>query len=173
MVSVTRFVRPSNGLRILVCAVAVLAIMRLPMEATGPNSMEESKNPDRITIVLRGAKIEITLRDAETIRQALEAYIQNHAAELDHSLPSDLRPIINHSTGEPWIDADGQMHIGLWVLGKQLGREEMALSMWPARRVETGAGIQFVADLQKKNKHWSIGRITYAIWEPARKPIVK
>jgi hypothetical protein len=70
---------------------------------------------DRTVLRVGDAEVSVTLEDAKAIQAALLAYLKQSDYEGRDGL-------IGWSQGQAWIDAEGKVRIGPWLLGSD-GRE--------------------------------------------------
>jgi hypothetical protein len=98
------------------------------------------------TVVRVGdADVTITLADARAMRDALRTYLQGAEYE-------DRDALLERTQGSAWIDAEGTVRIGVWVLGA----EDDELYLRYREAAGQLAAKAHRATLQKKDGAWTV-----------------
>jgi hypothetical protein len=124
-------------------------------------SYDEPKFSSRMqtTLPLDGGQLIITLEDAQEIKRALEAYLTFSRREIEQTLPRNLIDALPKATGDAWIDEDGSVHIGAWLLESRGGK--LALTYRPSPPTSS-IGYRYEAHLEQVEGQWKVSSITFA-----------
>jgi hypothetical protein len=116
------------------------------------------------TIHFNGKDIALTLADARQMQAGLQNYLNSSKARLQENLPANLVEGLPKQVGEAWIDADGNVRMGVWLLE---AREELVLT-YRVNPTEGQVGYQYVAHLNHGDQKWAVSSITYVKLLPRR-----
>ena len=124
------------------------------------NSDAAPTGPDRTTVTLAGAALTITLDDARAMKAALVRALDESSAEhRDHLVRMTVQAPV-------WIDPDGLVHIGAWLLERR--QDALALTF----RMPSGGTVRlgYVARVERAEDAWTVAgreRVDHEIAELA------
>jgi hypothetical protein len=117
----------------------------------------ERNDPHRTTLSIGGQVWPITLEDGRQMRDALKEYLRvpEHTAQIPFLSPEHDAWLTDKD--DPWIDQEGTLHIGTWVLQP---RGPAAALVHRPPSPATAFGYQYVATLARTPR-WAISGLTY------------
>jgi len=132
----------------IVLGFSVVITTLLLTACQGDNVMNDDlEGLDETKITLHGKEIVITKSEAKQMGDALKTFIQTNPVEHKEFLLKNL------PKSQGWIDYEGIVRVGLWVLGEFSDR--LALTYRPPPSLELGT-VMFVASLAKKDSAWYV-----------------
>jgi hypothetical protein len=115
------------------------------------NSDAAPTGPDRTTVTLAGAALTITLDDARAMKEALvRALGESPAEHRDHLVQMTVQAPV-------WIDPDGLVHIGAWLLERRQDALALTFQMPSGGTVRLG----YVARVERAEEVWTVTRIDF------------
>jgi len=108
----------------------------------------EVESLERTVLRVGDAEVTVTLDDARAIRLALLDYLKQSDYE-------DREALLRFSQGPAWIDPDGKVRIGPWLLGSE-GKDMFLRYREPPGQF---AGKAHKAFLERKDGAWTVTRL--------------
>ncbi len=127
--------------------------------ATGDVEKSTQQSGSQTTIHFKGQDTTLTLADARQIEQALQTYLDLHKEDQPPNLVQDLpKPV-----AEVWIDSEGNIRMGPWLLE---ARDDQLVLVCRLATRRDAAGKQYVAHLSNADDRWLVTSITHVILFP-------
>jgi hypothetical protein len=103
---------------------------------------------EKTVVHLPGGDVPLTRRDAQQIRDALQTYL---------AAAGEFQPPLPKEAGEAWIDFQGHVRTGPWLLEPRGGGLALTYRQPPP---VTRVSYRYVAHLQRTKEGWKVTAIT-------------
>lgn len=129
-------------------------------------NQSESGGQRQTKITLESGEIVITSKDVEEISRALDDYLKNSREDIAKRVPQNFLHQVPENAWEGFIDEDGAVRIGRWVL--QASGDDLVLT-YRVVTPTTTVGYRFVAHLERLNQQWKVTSVSFEKLFPLRR----